>query len=236
MAKIANGESGRLTFEVIGFGQAHRWLECHAVPMRDRDNRITTVLCVMRDISDRKKAEQELERLAQTDALTNLANRRHFMALAEKELQRSDRYGSPLTLLMMDIDHFKRINDTHGHKCGDAVIRKFADICRESLRSLDIVGRIGGEEFAVLLPETDRNHALRAAEFLCRRVSQAEVPTDTGALIRFTVSIGLSSRNGKHIDLESFLAEADEALYQAKNTGRNRVCEHKADKNMPLRA
>jgi diguanylate cyclase len=225
IAGVNHGNSGLLVFELVGLAGVPRWIECRAVPMHDRDHRITGSLCVMRDITDRKRAERELEQLAQTDSLTGLANRRHFIALAEQELLRADRYGGPQSILMVDIDHFKKINDGHGHKCGDAVIRCFADLCRNSLRHQDIVGRIGGEEFAVLLPETDCAHALDAADALRRRVEQIEVRTERGEAIRFTVSIGVTCRTpGAHASLDTLLGEADEALYRAKNTGRNKVC------------
>ncbi len=226
LANVSEGKSGTLTFELAGLTGIHRWLECHAVPMRDRNDRITGSLCVMRDITDRKKAEQELQHLAQTDSLTGLANRRHFMALAEQELEHCSRYGSALAVLMADIDRFKKINDTHGHKCGDAVIRRMAELCRKTLRSADVVGRLGGEEFSVLLPETDLRQAAEVAELLRQRIGQAEVHTDSGEAIRFTVSIGVAGRTDKNADIETLLAQADEALYAAKNSGRNKVCEY----------
>ncbi|MGE5623293.1 MAG: GGDEF domain-containing protein, partial [Bacillota bacterium] len=177
-------------------------------------------------ITDRKRAEQELQHLAQSDSLTGLANRRHFMALAAQELGRSARYGGPLAVLMADIDRFKKINDTYGHKSGDTVIRRMAELCRRTLRSVDVVGRLGGEEFAVLLPQTDLRHAVEVAELLRQRIGQTEVHTDSGEVIRFTVSIGAASWTDKIKDIEALLAQADEALYAAKNTGRNKVCEY----------
>jgi diguanylate cyclase (GGDEF)-like protein/PAS domain S-box-containing protein len=225
LARTKLGAPATLTFELMALTGIHRWLECYAVPMRERSDRIAGTLCVMRDISERKRVEQELERQAQIDALTNLANRAHFMKLAEQELKRADRYGGPLTILMLDIDHFKKVNDTYGHECGDAVIRRFAELCRSSLRSHDIVGRVGGEEFAVMLPETDCTHARDVAELLRQRVEQTEVHARRGQVIRFTVSIGIACRTDVFHDLDALLAEADVALYRAKNSGRNRVCE-----------
>jgi diguanylate cyclase len=235
LAGVNRGDSGVLSFELVGLKGVERWIECHAVPMRDRDQCITGSLCVMRDVTDRKKAERELEQLAQTDSLTGLANRRHFMALAEQELGRSDRYGSPESILMVDIDHFKRINDTWGHKCGDAVIHRFAELCRSTLRRQDIIGRIGGEEFAVLLPETDCAHALVAADVLRHRVEQVEVRTERNEVIRFTVSIGITCRMpGAHTALDMLLGEADAAMYEAKKTGRNKVCRAGAVAGLPM--
>lgn len=176
------------------------------------------------DITPLKEAQDELERMAQMDFLTGLANRRHFMSLGEQELLRSCRYDTPLSVLMMDIDFFKKINDTYGHRCGDKVLQRFAELCRSSIRSSDIIGRMGGEEFAVMLPHTDGKHAIEAAEHLRERIAQAEVYSDDGNVVRFTTSIGVAIRWDADIDLEKLLAAADEALYEAKHSGRNKVC------------
>ncbi len=226
MAVAARGESGVLMFELTGLTGVHHWVECHAVPMRGKDGQITGCLCVIRDMTDRKKVELELQKLAQTDSLTGLNNRRHFLSLAEQEAQRSHRYGGPLTVMMIDIDHFKKVNDTYGHKSGDAVIRSFADLCRNSLRSVDIIGRLGGEEFAVMMPETDIEHASTAANLLKQRAAQILVAGEKGEAIRFTVSIGVASRTVMDHDLDALLSEADQALYEAKQTGRNKVCRY----------
>ncbi|MGV3742162.1 MAG: diguanylate cyclase [Burkholderiaceae bacterium] len=225
LAKVGHGEAGVLMFELTGFNGVHRWLECHAVPMRDRDGNINCTLCVIRDMTDRRKAELELQTMAQTDFLSGLFNRRHFMSLAEQELQHAHRYGGPLTVMMIDIDHFKKVNDTYGHKSGDAVIRSFSDLCRTSLRAVDIIGRLGGEEFAVLMPETDIEHAVSAATLLKQRAAQILVAGEKGEAIRFTVSIGIAGRSVDGYDLETLLSEADHALYEAKHTGRNKVCQ-----------
>ncbi|WP_292932961.1 diguanylate cyclase [Noviherbaspirillum sp.] len=221
---VVSGERGRLAFELVGRKGTHRWLEAHAVPMRDKDGSINGSLWVIRDISDRKKAEQELERLAQTDFLTGLANRRQFLLLAGQELSHAARYGGPLSVLMMDIDHFKKINDTYGHKCGDIVLQTFATLFHDTMRTVDITGRLGGEEFAAVLPQTDGEHALEVATRLLEIVSAAEVRLEDGRSIRFTVSIGLASRVDTIDSMDTLLACADAALYEAKNTGRNKVC------------
>lgn len=173
---------------------------------------------------ENRYARDELERRAYSDYLTGLPNRRRFFELAEKEMHRAERYGSQVSLLMLDVDHFKRINDTHGHKIGDQVLQKLSEVCRNTLRTIDIVGRIGGEEFAVLLPETDDRHALEAAERLRDALATAQVPLENGKLLNFTASFGVSALNKIDISIDALLSRADEALYQAKNTGRNRVC------------
>ncbi|MCK9379821.1 MAG: diguanylate cyclase [Sulfuritalea sp.] len=222
--RVNRGESGTLEFEIVGLKGGHRWLDTHAVPMRDVDGQITGLLGVTRDITARKKAEQALEQLAQTDFLTNLVNRRHFMTLAEQELSRTLRYGGALSVLMMDIDHFKKINDTYGHKTGDVVLRRFAELSRQSLRDIDVIGRVGGEEFAVVLPQTDGEHALEVADRLRKSTGDAEVVLDQGLPLHFTVSIGVATLGGTSSNIDTLLSQADKALYKAKRSGRNRVC------------
>lgn len=229
IAKVNQGESGILIFELVGRKGVHRWLECHAVPMRDRSDQITGALCVIRNITDRKKVERELEALAQTDFLTGLANRRHFLAMAEQELARTIRYGGPLSVLMMDIDNFKKINDTYGHKSGDIVLQTLAKLCLAEVRNIDIIGRFGGEEFAAVLPQTDGERALDVAERLRETIAQAEVYLEHGLPIHFTMSIGVASRSGTSANIDTLISWADTALYEAKNAGRNRVRAYKRD-------
>lgn len=163
----------------------------------------------------------ELRRLATTDQLTGLRNRAYFMDSAEAELRRSERFGHPAAVLMADLDHFKRINDQHGHAAGDEALRLFARILGETTRTVDLVGRIGGEEFTILLPETGRDAALQVAERLRAAVEAASFEF-AGATIRFTVSLGVSVCQGSDT-LDRLLARADDALYVAKHGGRNRV-------------
>lgn len=177
-----------------------------------------------RDISERKRFETELELRANTDFLTQVGNRRHFMEEAERERARATRYGTPLSLMMLDIDFFKRINDTYGHAAGDETLRQIADACRQNLREVDIVGRMGGEEFAVLLPETDLQAATEAAERLRLAIAQVAVATDIEPAPTITASIGVSALRTEDDSLDSLLTAADNALYEAKRGGRNRVC------------
>jgi len=166
----------------------------------------------------------ELKRQAYYDYLTGLANRRYFMEQAQSELSRSSRYQEALSIIMMDIDHFKKVNDTHGHKAGDKVLEVLARISLETLRSIDIIGRIGGEEFAIILPNTDLYQAEEVAERLRTRLAQTPVELTTNSSIHFTASLGVTSYNSNEdISLDSLLNQADQALYQAKNQGRNRV-------------
>ncbi|MDD2834112.1 MAG: diguanylate cyclase [Methylotenera sp.] len=176
------------------------------------------------DISERKKLEEELRQKAYVDYLTEVNNRGHFMELAEKELARSLRYEKPLAIFMIDIDWFKRINDSHGHKLGDAVLKRMAGICRTTLREVDIIGRIGGEEFAILLPETEIQEATEVAERLRSAIAAADVPLKDGLPVKFTVSIGVASVASQDDNMDVLLNRADDALYQAKESGRNKVC------------
>lgn len=194
-------------------------------PLRDEAGEINGVCGMATDITERKLIQQEVERLAQTDVLTNLPNRRHLMSLAELEVSRTLRYSGELSVLMMDIDHFKSINDTHGHEAGDAVLSKIGTLCREALREVDVVGRIGGEEFAILLPQTDHDQAIVVAERLRQTIADAVTVLHDGALLQFTVSIGGAVFVGDaSINLERLLSQADKCLYEAKRSGRNRVC------------
>jgi diguanylate cyclase (GGDEF)-like protein/PAS domain S-box-containing protein len=226
--RVARGETGSLEFEVVGLKGRRRWLDTHAVPMRDGKGQVTGVLGVTRDITEHKEALKELERLSQIDALTGLANRRHFMALAEQELARMSRYGGTLSVFMIDIDHFKVVNDTYGHQTGDLVLQKLGSLCREALREIDSVGRIGGEEFAVILPQTEAARALEVAERLRQAAARTEVMLEHGLPLQFTLSIGVTTLLGGGANIDTLLGQADSALYEAKRGGRNRVCVHGA--------
>lgn len=163
----------------------------------------------------------EVQRLATTDELTGLNNRRQILTLGEAELTRARRYGKPLSALMIDIDHFKTFNDRFGHSVGDEVLRRVAERARNALRTLDVIGRYGGEEFACLLPETPLDGAVLVAERLRQAVSKATLPSAAGEL-SVTISLGVAEL-GYGESLAGMLNRADEALYQAKEEGRNRV-------------
>lgn len=176
------------------------------------------------DISRMKEMERRLQEMAQTDELTGLCNRRFFVEQAEKELARSKRYGNPVSMIGFDIDHFKDVNDHYGHPAGDAVLREVSRICRETLRETDIIARIGGEEFGVILPECDMVHAAVAAERL-RALVEACVCEYEGNRIRCTISLGVAQYADGRDDLQGLMKRTDQALYRAKAAGRNRICE-----------
>ncbi|MBX9816944.1 MAG: GGDEF domain-containing protein [Burkholderiaceae bacterium] len=167
-----------------------------------------------------ERIHKEFEHLANHDSLTGARSRRALMEAAAHELQRARRYGQPLALLMMDIDHFKSINDQHGHLAGDRVLVQFAQTVRSTLRNSDLLGRYGGEEFMVLLPATEAEAALAAAERM--RQAVAAQPSAEGRPA-CTVSIGMAKATPNDTQVEALITRADAALYRAKAAGRNRV-------------
>ncbi|MCC6145772.1 MAG: diguanylate cyclase [Candidatus Hydrogenedentes bacterium] len=198
--------------------------------LREKNDRLREEMTVRHKVEEalaeqnRKLQEmnQELDRLASTDALTGLYNRRHLMDRLAQELERSTRYGNPLSVLLLDLDHFKSINDSHGHLVGDAVLKRAGEIIQDCARTTDLPGRYGGEEFALLLPQTDTKGASELAERLRRRLGQMVHHDAAGKPFHVTCSIGVASVHGNG-NATWILKHADDALYQAKADGRNRV-------------
>ena len=177
----------------------------------------------MGDYTERKRMETELVELANTDILTGVFNRRAFLEQAEKFWILSRRYQRPLNTLMIDIDHFKSINDSYGHAKGDEVLKDVAAICQQTMRESDTFGRIGGEEFAVLFPETDLNNALLGAERIRQAVEKLQFSNGNDDMFSISISIGVAERQDKDDSFDLLLQQADGALYEAKLRGRNRV-------------
>ena len=177
-----------------------------------------------REVKMRTVLQAKLQSQVQVDYLTGLATRRHFMTQASEEIARARRYGLQLSLCMLDLDRFKTVNDTYGHKAGDKVLKRFSEICLASLREIDIAGRLGGEEFAILFPETGLDQVQLVVERLRERLASERLPLDDGVVLQFTVSIGVALLEASDEDLDSLMARADRALYAAKHGGRNRVC------------
>lgn len=174
------------------------------------------------EIERRESLEVELQRQATTDPLTGLYNRRQYELLFHRERERSRRLGTQLSLCVLDLDHFKQINDTHGHDVGDEVLRHVAALFGQALRQTDIIGRFGGEEFILLLPETSLAQAANLVDRLRQCLEQAPVETE-GELIHVTATFGLTEVRGEDANIEDVVKRADRALYHGKQSGRNRV-------------
>lgn len=204
-------------FRIRHPGGSIRWIEARSIPQREADGSILWH-GIFLNITRRKQAEDNIRVLATTDGLTGIANRTEFTRILEKEVERVKRYGKPLSLIMYDLDHFKRINDTHGHDAGDHVLQTVARLATENIRSIDTAGRWGGEEFMVLLPES----ALAAAGQTAEKLRQVIEQHSFGKIGTVTASFGISEFCEQD-DLNALLKRVDDALYQAKNNGRNRV-------------
>lgn len=196
---------------------------CTLGPLRDENKEITGVYISVQDVTDFVMYEYKLMQMAKTDGLTGIYNRRYLDSRLTEEIERSRRHGNPLSVMMLDIDHFKVINDTHGHLCGDYVLRKISERLQTIVRTSDILGRYGGEEFCCVLPESSFEQAVVLAERCCRQVSDSELSCTTDHQTRVTVSIGVTALY-RDDSLDSLIKRADDALYQAKRNGRNRVC------------
>ncbi len=200
-----------------------RWIVNSGVPRIDENGEFLGFIGSCIDITNHKEMEDELWELATTDGLTGFLNRRHFLVRLQEEYDRMQRnVHSRSSVLMLDLDHFKRINDQYGHAVGDAVLKHFADIIRRQQRKVDIVGRMGGEEFAIILPDTETAEAQILAERLRNAIADKPLHQQR-ELIEITVSIGVALLNADSNSPDSVLREADRALYSAKDHGRNRV-------------
>jgi diguanylate cyclase (GGDEF)-like protein/PAS domain S-box-containing protein len=197
------------------------WVDLRATVFRSPVGDVAGIV-IITDITDRKKLENELKQLAITDSLTGANNRRQFMERGQIEMLRAKRYNRPMALLMIDIDHFKRINDNYGHGVGDMVLKALVKQCQSVLRETDIFGRIGGEEFAAVLVETKPEKGIQVAERIRTTLEKTNMKTESGR-IRITISIGLTGLKESDQDLDSIVKRADRAMYKAKNAGRNKV-------------
>ena len=228
-ASIKDVLEGRSLIHKIEYRMLHkegeyRWILDQAKVMQRDNNGNPIRMCgTHTDITERKNLELELERQAYIDYLTGISNRRHFMTLANNELKRDKRHHHDLSLLMFDVDHFKAINDQYGHQVGDLVLQKLVIECRGHLRTEDIFGRIGGEEFAILLPETEIEAAIEVAERLRMVTANTFLVLKNGKSLHVTISVGVTSCSCID-DIDLLLSQADKALYNAKNSGRDKVC------------
>ncbi|MBX2800682.1 MAG: sensor domain-containing diguanylate cyclase [Myxococcales bacterium] len=177
---------------------------------------------ILEDLGPMRELEANLLTRASRDALTGLHNRHSFTEQAEAQFVSSERYQRPLAMCVLDLDHFKEVNDTWGHHTGDTVLRAVTAACQEVVRGADVLGRVGGEEFALLAPETGLPGASTLAVRLCNAVRKTRIPVP-GAVISMTLSVGVAQRSAADPDVGALLARADAAMYQAKRAGRDRV-------------
>lgn len=216
------GKPYRTQFEMKKVDGSKIWIDISGAAI-SYDKHLS--LWLLNDISKQKTLEDELKHKVNHDYLTGLNSRDWFMNQALIELNRANRFSSPLSLLMLDIDFFKTVNDTHGHQVGDIALKSVADIAKSTLRDFDICARLGGEEFAVLLPETNKSQAYEVAERLRLAIENSKVPLPSGGLpLTMTISIGVSSMTSKDDNIDVLISKADKALYEAKKAGRNKVC------------
>ena len=204
------------------------WLDMSARVI-DFDNEIA-LYTAFKDITAQKQYEQDLFEKAVKDPLTGCYNRRQFNELIAREMSRYLRYNTVFSLIMMDIDHFKRVNDTYGHDVGDLVLKQMASCAASAIRASDILCRFGGEEFMIILPETTIENAYVAAEKIRKKIEQLQVPLTDGRIVRFTLSLGISEST-QTSDVETLIKYADNALYTAKETGRNRSIMYSLNQN-----
>ncbi len=202
-------------------GHGH-WLDMNIVPLHDEKGNVQYFASIERDVSRYKKMERQLANMALFDSLTGALSRAAFMQHAEKEFSRAKRYHRPLSVMMIDIDHFKRVNDQYGHAAGDHVLQIFVEAIEEEIRNTDVLGRVGGEEFTLLLADTP----MQAASYLAERVREriSKYPYIAGThLVDVTASLGVAVLTEDDEHFKEMLHRADKALYKAKHAGRNRV-------------
>lgn len=221
---IAGGGSFEAAFRTVGGDGEVRYLRARASVYRGDADTPPRILGTVLDVTDMKRTEEELRRIATTDALTGAYTRGQFFELARHEFERWQRYHDSLAVMMVDVDHFKELNDGFGHLYGDKALQAIARTCRRTLRRTDILGRYGGDEFAVVLPSSDLDAALDTAERLRRAVAELALPLsgDRGAE-HLSLSLGVAVAEQDDEDLEQIFKRADRALYDAKEGGRNRV-------------
>jgi diguanylate cyclase (GGDEF)-like protein len=225
LADSAQGRGGPRSVDVqIGGGGRAGHYEADTSDMVDRRGRKLGVILTMTDISARIELLGRVNQLASMDPLTGARNRRSFLELAGREFDRAKRYGSPLAFVILDLDHFKSVNDTYGHQMGDKVLAAAAAACESQLRSSDLFCRFGGEEFLALLPGSLAEAAAYIAERLRSAVSELSFELPGGGVLKISASLGLSCRDTlKDESFDDLLGEADRALYRAKDSGRDRV-------------
>ncbi len=222
--RLLTGAGGVVTVD-------NRFFDVKSTVLRSDGDRVIELALVFRDVTEQLKTREHLERVsaelekaANTDSLTQLSNRRYFRQRLDAEIANVERHRTPLSVVLFDLDHFKRVNDTYGHDVGDRVLQVIGNITTGFKRGADVAARLGGEEFALLLPHTDLAGAVKVAQRLRRTIEEHVISDRNHNPIRVTVSVGVASVTPERPSSDRTLTEADRALYRAKNAGRNRVC------------
>lgn len=198
------------------------WLDISMLPLYDDQGEVTHFAAIERNVTEQVEREERLASQARTDPLTGLLNRRSFDEELAEEFSRFQRRRSKYSVLMLDIDHFKDVNDTYGHAFGDRVLKTLAQCCKDNIRLHDTLARVGGEEFCIISPHNSQKAALKMADKIRQRIEDLSFETE-GHKLNITVSIGVSEVDFEDYDHTSVLERADEAMYEAKEKGRNRV-------------
>ncbi len=215
-------QDGQASFEAHHLSKSNHELLVWTNSRRIEYDGLPAILSICRDISERKRMENKLRNLAITDPLTGAKNRRYFINRGKEELARSVRYGAPLCLLLLDVDHFKHVNDTYGHEAGDEVLKSLTEKSLEVLRETDLFARFGGEEFAALLVQTSQQNALLTAERLRKAIESMSLPQISNSF-SITISIGVALFDQNNDSIETLIKRGDQAMYRAKEKGRNCV-------------
>ncbi|MEC8355399.1 MAG: diguanylate cyclase [Verrucomicrobiota bacterium] len=216
-------EPVRVTLRNFSKSGKEYWVDISILPLRDTEGVVTHFASIQRDITEYKKLEQDLQILCRTDPLTTAANRRAFNEILSQEFSRFKRSQKEYALIMIDLDHFKSINDQHGHSVGDQVLIEVTERCKDNIRVHDIMARLGGEEFCILLPYTDSDQAKKVAERLREKIEIKPIIVD-GLRVKVTISVGISLVSTVDEDGHQAMERADQKLFQAKESGRNRIC------------
>ena len=213
-------------FPNMGMGE---WLSFTAALILDENNNIIGAVETIKVISDRKHAEQKLldsqhkyRELSTLDDLTQLFNARHFFVKIDEEISRSNRYNQSLSICMLDLDNFKKVNDTYGHQFGNTVLTEFANIIKRNIRHVDMAFRYGGEEFVILFPFVIAQNALTVVEKILVQLEHMDFKADNGDIVNITTSAGLATYRAKE-GQDSFIKRADKAMYQSKSNGKNQI-------------
>ena len=220
---LEKSEPVRATLKNFSKSGKEYWVDLSMLPLKNHKGLVTHFASIQRDITEYKKLEQDLQILCRTDPLTTAANRRAFNETLSQEFSRFKRSQKQYALIMIDLDHFKTINDQHGHSVGDQVLIEVTERCRDNLRVHDIMARLGGEEFCILLPYTDSTQAEKVAERLRAMIEKKPIIVD-GLRLKVTISVGISLVSIHDEDGHQAMDRADQNLLTAKNSGRNQIC------------